>query len=143
MVADRFALLGSITINKNTASCSMFPNYLFYNDGTIYNINHKKFLKKCLSINNYEFVILSNHRYKKMFYVHRLMYLLFCDSIPDGHEIDHKNKIRDQNDINNLRCISIQENRQNRNFKDNQYKEIDKKHNDKYKDKKYYNKNKQ
>jgi hypothetical protein len=120
----------------------MFPNYIFYNDGSIYNITKKRFLKKNLSINKYEYVFLCNNRFKRFFYVHRLMYLLFCDCIDDGFEIDHINHIRDDNDISNLRCVSIQENRQNRNFNNNNYKEIDKKHNDKYKDKKYYNKNK-
>lgn len=142
MVADRFILLGSITINKNTATCSNFPNYIFYNDGSIYNITKRRFLKKNSSINKYEYVFLCNNRFKRFFYVHRLMYLLFCDCINDGFEIDHINHIRDDNDISNLRCVSIQENRQNRNFNNNNYKEIDKKHNDKYKEKKYYNKNK-
>lgn len=136
MYCDRIKLLGSITINKDYATCLNFPNYLFYKDGKVFNIKKKRFIKKSLTINKYEFLVLHNNKNKMFFYVHRLIYLLFKDNIPDNYEIDHINHIRDDNNLENLRCISKTENRQNRRTQNNNYSECDKKHNDKYK--KYY-----
>lgn len=133
---DRYKILGAITINKNYATCTNYPNYIFYNDGKIFNIKKERFIKKSLTINKYEFIFLHHNKNKKFFYVHRLLYLLFVDDIPNEYEIDHINHIRDDNNIDNLRCISREENRQNRRINNNEYKEYDKKHNDKYK--KYY-----
>ena len=133
---DRFKTLGSITLNNNTATCSKFPNYLFYNDGSIFNIRRQKFLKKSLTQNKYEFVFLCNEGEQYHFYVHRLIYLLFVDDIPGGYEIEHLDHKRNNNKIDNLTCITIAENRKTRRKNNNEYKEFDKKHNDKYK--KYY-----
>lgn len=142
MVCDRFEILGTITITKNYAQCSKYPNYLFYTNGDIYNIINQRMIKKSLTINNYEYCTLSNKENNKtiklMIYVHRLMYLLFNDNIPDEFEIDHIDHIRNNNNINNLRCISKSENRKNRRKNNNNYSENDKKHNDKYKN--YYHK---
>ena len=135
--SNRFELLGEITINKDYARCSKYPNYLFYKNGEIYNIIKKRMIKKSLTINNYEYCTLyskdNNKSIKLMIYVHRLIYLLFVDNIPDEYEIDHINHIRGDNNLNNLRCISKAENRKNRRKNNNNYFENDKKHNDKYK----------
>lgn len=136
MYCDRFKLLGDITLNKDYATCSFYPNYIFYKDGKIFNIKKQRFLNKCLTINKYEYVFLCNNGKKNHFYVHRLIYLLFVDDIPDGYEIEHLDHCRNNNNCNNLTCITIAENRQTRRKNNNEYSEFDKKHNDKYK--KYY-----
>ena len=50
----------------------------------------------------------------KMIKVHRLIYSSINGPIPDGFEIDHINGIRTDNRISNLRCVTRQENQQNK-----------------------------
>ena len=45
---------------------------------------------------------------------HRFIWECCNDIIPKGYEIDHIDKNRSNNHISNLRCITIQENRKNR-----------------------------
>ena len=45
--------------------------------------------------------------------VHRIIWGLFNDKIPDNMEIDHINHIRDDNRLENLRLVTRQENRRN------------------------------
>lgn len=49
----------------------------------------------------------------KTFYVHRLVWKTFNGEIPDGYEIDHKNTVRDDNRLDNLRLVSSSENKRN------------------------------
>lgn len=45
--------------------------------------------------------------------VHRLVYETFVGEIPNGYEIDHINTIRDDNRLDNLRCVTSFENNNN------------------------------
>lgn len=45
--------------------------------------------------------------------VHRLVYETFIGSIPEGYVIDHINTIRDDNRLENLRCVTPKENNNN------------------------------
>ena len=45
--------------------------------------------------------------------VHRVIYETFVGPIPDGYEIDHFNNIRDDNRLENLRCVTHKENMNN------------------------------
>lgn len=45
-----------------------------------------------------------------LYSAHRLVYLTFVGEIPDGYVIDHINGIRDDNRVENLRCITQSEN---------------------------------
>ena len=51
---------------------------------------------------------------KTHYYNHRLNYIHHFGLIEANKEIDHKDKNRSNNNINNLRMVSIQENRKNR-----------------------------
>ena len=42
--------------------------------------------------------------------VHRLVYETFNGEIPDGMEIDHINTVKDDNSLENLRCVTHAEN---------------------------------
>ncbi|AEI91245.1 gp45 [Escherichia phage phiEB49] len=46
-------------------------------------------------------------------YVHRIIWEMHNGAIPDGMQIDHINGIRDDNRIENLRCVSASGNRRN------------------------------
>jgi hypothetical protein len=45
--------------------------------------------------------------------VHRLVWETFRGPIPVGYEIDHKNRIRTDNSLDNLQCVTHVENMQN------------------------------
>ena len=45
--------------------------------------------------------------------VHRLVYETFVGEIPQGYQIDHINTIRDDNRLENLRCVTGKENQNN------------------------------
>lgn len=45
--------------------------------------------------------------------VHRLVYETFVGEIPQGYQIDHINTIRDDNRLENLRCVTRTENNNN------------------------------
>lgn len=45
--------------------------------------------------------------------VHRVIYETFVGTIPDGYEIDHINNIRNDNRLENLRCVTHKENMNN------------------------------
>ena len=51
---------------------------------------------------------------QKTCFSHRFIWECCNDMIPNGYEIDHINKNKLDNAIQNLRCITIQENRKNR-----------------------------
>ena len=44
---------------------------------------------------------------------HRIIWTMHNGPIPDGYEIDHINKVRDDNRIENLRILTVYENRSN------------------------------
>ena len=139
------SILGVITIINNYGICSNFPNYLIYDNGDIFSIKNRKFLVKNKTLNKYEFIVLVNGSNKIMFYVHRLIYLVFKGDILPNCEINHINHIRDCNNINNLECISIQENRRKRRPRgNNNYYLEDNNNNSKYREyyKSYYNNHK-
>ena len=48
-----------------------------------------------------------------MVYVHRLVWETFNGVIPDGYQIDHINTIRDDNRLENLRCVTRKDNMNN------------------------------
>lgn len=50
----------------------------------------------------------------KLYLVHRIIWEMFNGKIPEGMEIDHINGVRDDNRIENLRCVTKQENALNK-----------------------------
>ena len=86
-----------------------------YNDGQlIWKVDRGTYKIKGRIINTksshgYIIVGINNRRY----YVHRLIYMYFNGST-NGKQIDHINRIRDDNRIENLRLVTHQENHFNR-----------------------------
>lgn len=88
-------------------------NYLISNKGNIYSLITNKLLNSRLSKNNYYTIMLNDRKEK---FIHRLVWSTFNDrSINKDKVIDHINRIRTDNNIENLREVSISENCKNRN----------------------------
>lgn len=92
---------------------------LFRYDGQIGGLVYKKDFGKRLKAGTrvghthsrgYRHVIINNKLYKE----HILVWILFNGPIPKGFQIDHKNNIRDWNEIGNLRLGTGNNNQHNR-----------------------------
>ena len=87
-----------------SVSLPEFPNYIIYFDGRVYTTKRKMFIKKSIDKDGYENIQLSNGKMKN-FKVHRLLAMCFFphnDNL-DKIQIDHINRIRNDNRLENLR----------------------------------------
>ena len=81
--------------------------------GEIYRFINKKVKKINGNIDNgnYTQLCLSLKGKRKYIGAHRFIWECVNGDIPDGFEIDHINSVRDDNRIENLRCVTMAENR--------------------------------
>lgn len=80
-----------------------FPNYVITTDGDVFNQSGLK-LKPEKSRNGYLRVSLSNKRVKhKRMFVHRLVAEAFIPNPEKLPQVDHKNEIKTDNNVSNLR----------------------------------------
>ena len=84
-----------------------YKGFTVKDDGTVINRFGKKvgFKHK----NGYMHVCING----KQVLMHRFVYEAFNGEIPEGYEIDHKNTVRDDNRLENLRIATPKENRNN------------------------------
>lgn len=85
----------------------IYKGFTVKDDGTVINRFGKKvgFKQK----NGYMHVSING----KQVLIHRFIYEAFNGEIPEGYEIDHKNTVRDDNRLENLRIATPKENRNN------------------------------
>lgn len=96
--------------------------YCATKDGQIWSLKSNKFLKQHNDTYNYLTVSLDNKTVK----VHKLIAMTFLDN-PNKHpHVDHKNRIRTDNRIENLRYISLSDNQLNKTYspRNKEYKNI-------------------
>ena len=92
---------------------SDFPNYIVSNFGNIKNIKTNKQFKLTKK-RGYQTITLLNNLGKKNFGVHRLVALAFIDNPENKPEVNHKDKNKLNNHINNLEWNTRIENCQHR-----------------------------
>jgi hypothetical protein len=92
-----------------------YPNYSISNLGVVRNDKTEKILKNNIGNHGYYCVDLSKNGIKKTFLVHRLIGQYFIEGFDVNLEIDHIDRIRSNNDILNLRCVTRSENTRNKN----------------------------
>ena len=82
---------------------------------TYYSVTNRK-LKVHLNNSGYSYICVRSRSDKKRRSIaaHRFVWECYNDIIPKNYEIDHINKDKLDNRIENLRCITINENRKNR-----------------------------
>jgi|DEB0MinimDraft_6_1074348.scaffolds.fasta_scaffold129751_1 hypothetical protein len=89
-----------------------FPYYFIYPDGRVYSEKSNKFLKHNNDGNGYLFVRLKTN--KK---VHRLVAEHYIPNPENKREVDHIDRDKNNNRVENLRWVSSKENCKNRNPK--------------------------
>jgi len=86
-----------------------FPNYDVSNLGNIRNNKSNKIMKICIK-SGYYHVSLLNTSVKKTLKVHRLVALAFIENPKNKSEVNHKDKNKLNNHVNNLEWMTRQEN---------------------------------
>ena len=94
---------------------SVFKNYGYNTlNHHIYHIPSNNIVKQSPNTSGYAMHTVTDGKQHKSFVSHRFVWECCNDIIPKGYEIDHINKNRLDNRIENLRCITLSENRKNR-----------------------------
>ena len=91
-----------------------YPNYLIYEDGRVQNKKTKRFLKPQTDTAGYLNIIVSKNNKKKHFSIARLVGLYYIPNPELKQEIDHINRDKKDNRIENLRWATRCENNINR-----------------------------
>tara|TARA_R100000734_G_C3316928_1_gene109684 strand:- start:1530 stop:1985 length:456 start_codon:yes stop_codon:yes gene_type:complete len=89
-----------------------YSNYLIYEDGRVYSKKKKIFLKGRNVGAGYLSVVLWNDK-KKQHYIHRLVALHYIPNPENKPEVDHINRDKKDNRVDNLRWVTRCENKQN------------------------------
>jgi len=91
-----------------------YPNYLIYPDGRVYSKQNDKFLRPGLAKAGYYTVGLYKDGKRKTHTVHRLVAMHYIPNPENKREIDHMNRDKSDNRVENLRWATKSENLQNR-----------------------------
>ena len=90
-----------------------YSNYLIYDDGRVYSKKRKIFLKLCDNGTGYKYCNLSKDGKHKPFTIHRLVALHYIPNPENKSEVDHRNRNKEDNRVDNLRWATSSENSQN------------------------------
>ena len=87
-----------------------YEHYEIYEDGRVFNLKTKKFLKGSLGENGYLYYRLSKDNKKKMFYAHRLVAETFLDNKQNLPIVNHKDGNKLNNNVSNLEWVNYSDN---------------------------------
>tara|TARA_R110000787_G_scaffold237923_1_gene344240 strand:+ start:320 stop:808 length:489 start_codon:yes stop_codon:yes gene_type:complete len=100
-----------------------YPNYEIFSDGRILSFKRYKegkFIKHRLGTNGYYYVGLRKNGNQKFLNIHRLLMQHFKpDEYDENLQVDHKNRIRTDNSLENLKMVTHQQNGQNQGISKN------------------------
>ena len=103
-----------------------YPNYLIYPDGKVFSKKRNKYLSDNPNKNGYVYADLRDNGKKQMARVHRLVAIHYIPNPNNYNEVDHINRIRNDNRVENLRWANRSMNSSNRLKKFPNKKEYDK-----------------
>ena len=89
-------------------------NYEVNKIGEVRNIKTKRVLSQRTSVYGYKLVDIQINKKNKTFLVHRLLGETFIPNIDNKPQIDHINRVRGDNRLENLRWVTSAENNRNR-----------------------------
>jgi len=96
---------------KKAKQVYYYEKYSIFPDGKVFNNVRKKFVKPIKNDAGYCYVTISNNKSKKNYYVHRLVAEHFIPNTDKTKtQVNHKNKQRDDNRIENLEWVTNSEN---------------------------------
>jgi hypothetical protein len=87
-----------------------FENYIVFKDGSVFNVETNRYLKARINEGGYKRLDLFKGKFKRSFYVHRLVALNFIPSVPGKEHVHHIDHISSNNHVNNLMWVDIHEN---------------------------------
>lgn len=87
-----------------------YPNYQITEEGNVYSLKSKKYLKKSLDGNGYYKISLCKNGKQKTFKIHRLVASHFLKNIENKICVNHKNGNKLDNSVNNLEWCTHSEN---------------------------------
>ena len=93
-----------------------FDNYLIYPDGTVWSKTKNMFLKTAIN-NGYLIIKLTHNKEQKTKKLHRLIAENYIPNPDNKLFVDHKNRDRKDNRIENLRWVTSSENNLNMGIK--------------------------
>ena len=91
-----------------------YPNYLIYRDGRIYSKKTNRFLKISISYQNYKRIGLCKNGKQKQHSLHRLIALHYIPNPNNYPTVDHINRNRLDNRVENLRWATMDTQYENR-----------------------------
>ena len=96
-----------------------YENYLIFEDGVIINTDTGKEMKPSIDKDGYKLNGLTKNNKTKTFKLHRLIALAFIPNIDNKPCVDHINRDRKDNRLENLRWVSYKENSRNQSCRSN------------------------
>lgn len=97
--------MGSCYDTKEYPNQEDINNLFKYNNGELYWIANGK-RAGCIRKDGYCQISIK----RRLYYRHRLIWIMFNGPIPNNMLIDHKNGVYEGDNINNLQCITMQHN---------------------------------
>jgi len=90
-----------------------YPNYLIYRDGRVFSKKSNKFLKESTNKDGYKQLSLWKDRKEKKFKIHRLIGIHYIRNPENKETIDHINRNRSDNRVENLQWATRKEQSEN------------------------------
>lgn len=95
-----------------------YEDYLISDTGQVYSLKSGRYLKGGIDRYGYKYVTLSNKGIKHNFKIHRLVAQAFIPNPENKPTVDHVNRIRSDNRVENLRWANYKEQVDNKDYKD-------------------------
>lgn len=96
--------------NKEFKECPINTNYFISKDGEVYSSKSKKILKWAIDRDGYPRVDLYSNGKQKHFKIHKLVWITWRGTIPEGMQINHKDDNKKNPSLSNLYLGNQEEN---------------------------------